>query len=219
MFSRGDTTWDHNEWAGNGGRGMRGAFSLHQSKHWIRSRRVPKFHDGLSNSIAMSERTIAQDNSRRVIDGGTLINMGSLFRNTNPSDCATPARIVNRIYQSDVGAWAGRRWTDGAPAFTGFTTILGPNRTSCTQGGWDGEDGIYEPMSRHTGVSMPYSATDRFDSSAKPSIPATQPSHLLTLLALAVVQADMAFGVRWVRFAVAKSSILKVPNRSHDQLS
>jgi prepilin-type N-terminal cleavage/methylation domain-containing protein/prepilin-type processing-associated H-X9-DG protein len=150
MFSRGDTTWDHNQWAGNGGRGMRGAFSC-VTPAGGRQVAYREFTDGLSNSIAMSERTVAQDNSRRVIDGGTLVNVGSLFRDSNPSDCASPARIVNRIYQNNVGAWAGRRWTDGAPAFTGHTTILGPNKASCTQGGWDGEDGIYEPMSRHTG--------------------------------------------------------------------
>lgn len=151
MFSRGDTTWDHNEWAGNGGRGMRGAFSC--INPFTGSGHVPykSFTDGLSNSLVMSERTIAQDNSRRVIDGGTLMNVGNLFRDSNPSDCASPARIVNKIYQNNVGAWAGRRWTDGAPAFTGHTTVLGPNKASCTQRDWDGEDGIYEPMSRHTG--------------------------------------------------------------------
>ncbi|XZE19064.1 DUF1559 domain-containing protein [Pirellulaceae bacterium SH449] len=150
MFSRGDTTWDHNQWAGNGGRGLRGAFTcvtpVGGTQIAFRS-----FTDGLSNSIAMSERTIAQDGSRRVLDGGTLVNIGAFFRNDNPADCASPARIINRVYQGDVGAWGGRRWTDGAPAFTGHTTILGPNRASCTQGGWDGEDGVYEPMSRHTG--------------------------------------------------------------------
>lgn len=150
MFSRGDTTWDHNQWAGHGGRGLRGAFTCVTPQGGDQNR-IGAFTDGLSNSIMMSERTIAQPNSRLVLDGGTLLNLGDFFRNENPSDCASPARILGNVYQGDVGDWGGRRWTDGAPAFTGFTTILGPNRASCTQGGWDGEDGIYEPMSRHTG--------------------------------------------------------------------
>lgn len=151
-FSRGDTTWDHNpDWAGNGGRGLRGAFTGVNPNTGSGHVAFRAFTDGLSNSLAMSERTVAQDGSNRVLDGGTLMRLGSVFVRNNPSDCASPARIINRVYQGDVGRWAGRRWTDGATAFTGNTTVLGPNRASCTQNDWDGEDGIYEPMSRHTG--------------------------------------------------------------------
>jgi hypothetical protein len=45
----------------------------------------------------------------------------------------------------------GLAWPDGAPAYTGCTTVLGPNTASCTQDGWDGDDGIYEPSSNHVG--------------------------------------------------------------------
>lgn len=148
MFSRGDSTWDHNpNWCGNGGRGKRGFFSCNQFFGQFNN-----VLDGLSNTIAMSERVVARPGaSKQVRDGGTSTNIGAFFRNDNPSDCISPARVQGGAYVGSVDFWAGRRWTDGAPAFTGCTTILGPNKGSCTQGGWDGEDGIYEPSSNHAG--------------------------------------------------------------------
>lgn len=146
MFARGDSAWDHNQWAGNGGRGMRGMFTG-QAK----ARRFGDVTDGLSNSIAMSERTVGQQ-GLNVLDGGTVVGIGSNFRNNNPSECATRVGAGKRyVAGTNVRHWAGLRWTDGAPAFTGCTTVLGPNKASCTQNTWDGEDGIYEPMSRHAG--------------------------------------------------------------------
>jgi prepilin-type N-terminal cleavage/methylation domain-containing protein len=144
MFSRGDSPWDHNEWTGNGGRGMRGMFSGN-----VRCRTFAQVSDGLSNSIAMSERTLAQGTSN-VLDGGTATGLGGTFVHNSPSSCLAVLG-ANKTYTGATGAWGGTRWPDGAPAFTGVTTVLGPNKASCTQGGWDGEDGIYEPLSRHTG--------------------------------------------------------------------
>ncbi len=145
MFSRGDSSWDHNEWAGNGGRGIRGMFSGQSINKGFKD--IP---DGLSNTIAMSERTLAQS-GQNVLDGGTVTNIGSAFRNNNPALCGQQVGANKRYTGTSLGFWSGLRWPDGAPAFTGCTTVLGPNKASCTQGGWDGEDGIYEPMSRHTG--------------------------------------------------------------------
>jgi prepilin-type processing-associated H-X9-DG protein len=148
MFSRGDSAWDHNQWAGNGGRGKRGMFSgqaIHRSFRDVT--------DGLSNSIAMSERTISQPNSYNVLDGNVVMGIGSTFRDSNPSACLAYVGAGKR-YVTTVSLgqnWTGTRWPDGAPAFTGHTTVLGPNKAACTQNTWDGEDGIYEPMSRHTG--------------------------------------------------------------------
>jgi len=147
MFCRGDSAWDHNEWAGNGQRGLRGMFT---GQGRCKSVGDITSLDGTSNTIAMSERTVRQS-SLRVLDGGTVVNIGSNFRNNNPLDCLSRVNILTREYTTGVGHWAGDRWPDGAPAFTGCTTVLGPNTASCTQGGWDGEDGLYEPMSRHPG--------------------------------------------------------------------
>jgi prepilin-type N-terminal cleavage/methylation domain-containing protein/prepilin-type processing-associated H-X9-DG protein len=144
-FSRGDSCWDHNEWTGNGGRGLRGMFS---GNH-----RVHKFGDvvdGLSNTIAAGERVKAKDNGNNVLDGGTATGVGGTFVHNTPALCLQQVN-AQRNYTGGVGRWGGTRWPDGAPAFTGMTTVLGPNKASCTQGGWDGEDGIYEPSSNHNG--------------------------------------------------------------------
>ncbi|MGC1272391.1 MAG: DUF1559 domain-containing protein [Planctomycetaceae bacterium] len=145
MFSRGDSTWDHNNWAGSGGRGLRGMFT---GNHIVR--KFGDITDGLSNTIAMSERVKAKGNGSRVLDGGTVANLGSGFRNSNPALCQATVG-PNNTYTQPVGHWSGTRWPDGAPAFTGHTTVLGPNKASCTQGGRDWEDGLYEPTSNHTG--------------------------------------------------------------------
>ena len=157
MFSRGDSPWDHNQWAGNGGRGFRGMFTgqgdeaflgIRENGHHQGFNNVP---DGLSNTIAMSERNQAQPGSNLVADGGTATNATNVIIQSNPGACLTLASGAPRRYTGGYGSWAGLRYMDGAPAFTGCTTILGPNKGSCTQNGWDGEDGIYEPSSRHVG--------------------------------------------------------------------
>lgn len=142
-FSRGDSTWDHNEWAGNGRRGFRGLFSGNSFVF-----NFSAATDGLSNTIAMGERIIASGGGSRLLDGGTATGVGGTMRD-NPS--VLLPLVNNGSYTTGVGHWGGTRWPDGAPAFTGMTTVLGPNKGSFTQGGWDGEDGVYEPSSLHSG--------------------------------------------------------------------
>jgi prepilin-type N-terminal cleavage/methylation domain-containing protein len=157
MFSRGDSPWDHNQWGGNGGRGFRGMFTGAGDEyggvgqHVGRATRFADATDGLSNSVMMSERVQAVEGSNLVQDGGTATGLGGALVQTNPSLCLTVINPTTKAFTGGYGSWGGIRWLDGAPAFTGHTTILGPNRGSCTQGGWDGEDGIYEPSSRHAG--------------------------------------------------------------------
>jgi len=151
MFSRGDGNWDHNQWSGNGGRGQRGFFTSagdgNDGSNGI-SRSFRDVVDGLSNTIAMSERSKGQTGKRRPQDGAQSINNGGAMRD-NPASVLP--KLVNGELTGDVRHWTGTRWPDGAPAFTGCTTQLGPNKGAYVQGGWDGEDGIYEPSSRHTG--------------------------------------------------------------------
>jgi prepilin-type N-terminal cleavage/methylation domain-containing protein len=148
MFSRGDTSWDNNNrWVGNGGRGLRGMFT--SGGITLGFRDVP---DGLSNTIAMSETIIAKGaGSTLVRDGGTASGVGDPIKRDNPSLCLAEIDTTTQRYIGDVGHWQGTRWSDGAPGFTGHTTILGPNTARCIGGGWDGEDGIFEPSSAHTG--------------------------------------------------------------------
>ena len=147
MFSRGDTTWDHNEWTGNGTptRGHRGMFGGQGTCRLLRD-----VVDGLSTTIMMGERIQSKNTGdTMVVHGGVMSGIGSAFR-TNPSLCL--AQVAGQNYlPGTIQAIGGTRWPDGAPAFTGMTTVLGPNKANCTQGTWDGEDGIYEPMSQHSG--------------------------------------------------------------------
>lgn len=151
MFSRGDGNWDHNQWSGNGGRGQRGFFTSagdgNDGNNGI-NRQFRDVLDGLSNTIAMSERTKGQTGSRQVRSGALSLNNGGAMRQ-NPASVLP--RLVNGEFPGDFATWSGTRWPDGAPAFTGCTTQLGPNKGSYVQGGWDGEDGIYEPTSKHAG--------------------------------------------------------------------
>jgi prepilin-type N-terminal cleavage/methylation domain-containing protein len=149
MFSRGDSCWDHNpNWAGNSGRGARGFFTTPRNE--IRQSTASSVTDGLSNTIAMSERVQAKNRSQLVSDGGVCRQNGGGMR-SNPASVLANVDPVTRSYTKPVGPWSGVRWADGAPAFTGCTTILGPNKGAYTQNNWDGEDGIYEPSSRHVG--------------------------------------------------------------------
>lgn len=154
MFSRGDTNWDHNQWSGNGGRGQRGFFTSsgdgRDGSNGV-SRNFRDVVDGLSNTIAMSERSKGQPGLRLARGGAQSLNNGGGMRD-NPASVL--GKLVNGELQGDVAFWTGTRWPDGAPAFTGCTTILGPNKGAYVQGGWDGEDGIYEPSSRHAGGVM-----------------------------------------------------------------
>ena len=152
MFSRGDGNWDHNQWSGNGGRGKRGFFVSsgdgRDGDNGV-SRQFRDVLDGLSNTIAMSERTKGQIGSKKANSGACSINNGGAMRD-NPASVLP--MLVNGEYTGAVASdWSGMRWPDGAPAFTGHTTQLGPNKGCYSQGGWDGEDGIYEPTSKHTG--------------------------------------------------------------------
>lgn len=151
MFSRGDSCWDHNpDWGGNSGRGLRGAFPSIQQNGSGRSMRERDITDGTSNTIFMSERIQAKPDSNRIEDGGTCRQNGGGMRE-NPASVLANIDPLTRTYTKPIGAWGGARWNDGAPAFTGCTTILGPNKGSFTQNNWDGEDGIYEPSSKHPG--------------------------------------------------------------------
>ncbi|MEY3459975.1 MAG: Type secretion system protein precursor [Planctomycetota bacterium] len=151
MFSRGDGNWDHNQWSGNGGRGQRGFFSSAGDGNDGSNGRNRNFRDvvdGLSNTIAMSERSKGQPGQRFANAGALSLNNGGALRD-NPASVLP--KLVQGQLQGDFARWSGTRWPDGAPAFTGHTTQLGPNKGCYVQGGWDGEDGIYEPSSRHTG--------------------------------------------------------------------
>ena len=150
-FSRGDSPWDHNpNWSGNGGRGLRGFFVGGNDGSGVRKFR--DVTDGMSNTICMSEKIKGKPNGRSVREGAISRNLAQTDYRDNPARCLTEIDPTTQLYVGNVGLWAGNRWMDAAPAFTGNTTILGPNKASCiANNGSDWYDGIFEPSSHHEG--------------------------------------------------------------------
>ena len=111
--------------------------------------------DGTSNTFLLSEA---------VIDGDTTDVRGRVAWNLGPaSDWEAFSNIVQATTTSNagrqytdtaslnpVGSGPGTRWADGAPYYSGFTTVLTPNLAS----GLSGNDlswGLVTPTSRHSG--------------------------------------------------------------------
>lgn len=153
MFSHGDTAWDHNpSWSGNGGRGLRGMFVGGHDSPRISVRRFRDITDGTSNTIAMSERIKAKPGANTVLTGAVSRTLPQSAYRSNPAACLATVNPQTKRYVGTVGRWAGTRWMDSVPNFTAHTTILGPNKPSCTaNNGGDQRDGVFEPTSHHTG--------------------------------------------------------------------
>jgi prepilin-type N-terminal cleavage/methylation domain-containing protein/prepilin-type processing-associated H-X9-DG protein len=104
--------------------------------------------DGLSNTIAMSERVFRL--SPRAVLGNIVDNEGAALA-TNPSICM--ATFSGADYLPSVtldGYFGGVRFNDGMSQFTGFNTILPPNSPSCMEMG-SNTDGVFSAQSRHSG--------------------------------------------------------------------
>ncbi|MDV6029097.1 MAG: DUF1559 domain-containing protein [Phycisphaera sp. RhM] len=130
----------------------RGVFVPRQVTRWR------DIHDGLSNTILAGE--ISTD-----LDDGDIRTSGSLLNDWAeihdvPKLCENqidPQRpmfwsrtddLPNRFGSEDQKR--GFRWADGAALYTGFNTILPPNREVCLAGG-DSGIGMLPPSSRHQG--------------------------------------------------------------------
>lgn len=106
--------------------------------------------DGLSNTIAMSERRRANASPDRGLHqtataGGTWFN--------TPAACQATYNSATRAYNTGVSVMKinGERWQDGGVSFTGFTTHSRPNSPSCSWSNHDSSNGSYPPSSYHTG--------------------------------------------------------------------
>ena len=149
--------------AGNACDNTRGAFAIG---------RWHGFHsitDGTSNTILASERAIATNNrqARQGYYTGTSFSMpDSATRSTTTSasavafnDCYTKKGSSGNLVDTagsttpsaSVVGWSGKRWSDGAPIYTGFNTILPPNAASCVQGSDDVNAAVIAPSSFHPG--------------------------------------------------------------------
>ncbi len=104
--------------------------------------------DGLSNTIAMSER-VFRVTSTSVL-GNIVDNEGAALA-TNPSICLATASGDNYLPALTLDVYfGGVRFNDGMAQFTGFSTILPPNSPACMEAG-SNTDGIFSAQSRHPG--------------------------------------------------------------------
>lgn len=129
--------------------------------------------DGLSNTILGGE--IATDLGDRAITTGGSINHNNNALHANPSLCAdnneidperpkfwcndsskctVPTLQNPALNATTAGRFRGFRWSDARAMWSGFTTILPPNREICQQGGATAPanvPGVFPPSSRHQG--------------------------------------------------------------------
>ncbi len=123
------------------------------------TRMTTKFRDvldGLSNTIACAE-IVVDNNTLEVLS--TSVNRGSnadFF--ITPIVCEStinPQRPQFHMPGTNADNWSasqrkGMRWADGRPRMTSVTTIMPPNRVSCSYAG-DGSDVMATASSRHQG--------------------------------------------------------------------
>ncbi|QDV23263.1 DUF1559 domain-containing protein [Aureliella helgolandensis] len=146
-FSLGDTMINHNSNTVN----MRGPFGAP-----LAVKKFGSISDGLSNTVAMSERIYSGNFGLRST-GTDDIRKGTAVLadvNTNPGACLSTA--LGRYYSPSIQVKGrfGALWTDGQAERVGFTTILGPNKPSCVNdanANADSNGGILSASSNHTG--------------------------------------------------------------------
>jgi prepilin-type N-terminal cleavage/methylation domain-containing protein/prepilin-type processing-associated H-X9-DG protein len=105
--------------------------------------------DGLSNTIAMSERKRGDATSEETM---TYSAAGTWF--TTPNQCLSLFNQTTKRWNTGyvrLGAWAGVRWPDGGMGFGGLTTNAPPNSYSCAWNDHDAQNGLYPMSSKHTG--------------------------------------------------------------------
>jgi prepilin-type N-terminal cleavage/methylation domain-containing protein/prepilin-type processing-associated H-X9-DG protein len=103
--------------------------------------------DGSSNTIAMGEHGLSQDNVS--IFGNAAMNVSGIA--ANPTVCKNLALGKVYIAGTNTQDGLGNPWSDGGIQHSGFTTILPPNSASCVVSGWDSDAAIISASSRHPG--------------------------------------------------------------------
>ncbi len=123
--------------------------------------------DGLSNTIAISERRVGSHEDWNDI-GNVAINIvaASGDTSTDPQEwynacMATASQSQGKKYndtgvitydQGGTSAKPGQRWADGRPYYSCFTTIIPPNGPSCLTNNGDWYRGVFTASSRHPGI-------------------------------------------------------------------
>ena len=120
--------------------------------------------DGTSNTIAISERSVDVQGSRRIRDS-LATQATTVFTNTGIGASVAvnnfkPYQIYSLVDPNDRDSYrtgqsvdasrTGQRWACAIAAFSSFSTIIPPNGPSCSQGG-DVDRFLGPPKSYHTG--------------------------------------------------------------------
>ena len=122
--------------------------------------------DGLSNTIALSERNITSD-PRRIKEGHVLAaavtGMPTAFRNSVPAtpfdgkvlDCIAKkginGNIALTVTDTNISGDSGISWGSHDVLHTGFMTITPPNSVSCVTDNSRGFAGYFSASSNHPG--------------------------------------------------------------------
>lgn len=126
-------------------------------------RRFADMTDGTSNTVAYSELINSRPLPWGGRNGGTTEAGAVRFNRAYVKNIsglrASPAICLQQVTGQFFNAgltFYGRRgvnWTDGQPAYTGFSTVVGPNGPACAEGGnWGDQQHIMvPPSSLHTG--------------------------------------------------------------------
>ena len=151
VFCVGDTIYGNN-WRSD----CRGVFGTRQHTS------VGQITDGASNTAITSEHLIALDGERQIKANVAVVtgidrNPTYCAATVGPSGQYLDSVLVHALYDQ----MPGRRYCDGRPIFSAFTTVLPPNSPSCRvaaadidrvdRGPTPPDWGIFSPSSDHPG--------------------------------------------------------------------
>ncbi len=118
--------------------------------------------DGTSNTVLVSETVVSTQSTRR-IKNGIATGRTDVFGGGNGHNACevagfNPQACIN-LKNSDgtyidgvaVNATKGKRWNDGQPCFSAFSTILPPNSPSCSYDAGDECPSLISATSNHSG--------------------------------------------------------------------
>ncbi|ADB17434.1 protein of unknown function DUF1559 [Pirellula staleyi DSM 6068] len=139
MFSSGDSIDLHYSTGQS-----RGMFGYDTTVGSARGFTFAQVTDGLSNTIAMSERRRPSTGVAVTMTG----KQGSAWF-TTPNGCLSQFNRTTKVWAISNAGWAGVRWADGGMGFGGLTTNAPPNSVSCAHNDHDAQNGLYPPSSNH----------------------------------------------------------------------